>query len=325
MATSGGLCRAVVMLCEPPELDVGPNAAASRRVSPLALSGSMLLLGATSAMLGASISRSGKGEEGAVGAASRLAGGSLLLGVIGMYSSAKLLGGELGMTKVSSWRRALLECAVGSSRGRHLPSVASGRSRGRCQDGSAKRPHSHTLGMAPTCAVVALAGVPYAGLLRDVPRDALRCGHRVRGDARLAIGRVHHLTVQGRAQDEFCAVVDRRPRLCHLHGCVLRLKVRVRFGTRARLRRVARAVIHQPAGARADAQVRLSERFAAGGHEAAVHVSRLEAAYGDGGVAVGAHAVVDELLGDRVWLGALGVRDHARVPRVRDAHLPAQV
>jgi len=59
----------------------------------------MLLLGATSAMLGASISRSGKGEEGAVGAASRLAGGSLLLGVIGMYSSAKLLGGELGMTK----------------------------------------------------------------------------------------------------------------------------------------------------------------------------------------------------------------------------------
>mmetsp|Transcript_2401 Transcript_2401/g.6434 ORF Transcript_2401/g.6434 Transcript_2401/m.6434 type:complete len:220 (+) Transcript_2401:336-995(+) len=150
------------------------------------------------------------------------------------------------------------------------------------------------------------------GLLRDVPRDALRCGHRVRGDARLAIGRVHHLTVQGRAQDEFCAVVDRRPRLCHLHG-------------RARLRRVARAVIHQPAGARADAQVRLSERFAAGGHEAAVHVSRLEAAYGDGGVAVGAHAVVDELLGDRVWLGALGVRDHARVPRVRDAHLPAQV
>mmetsp|Transcript_16113 Transcript_16113/g.41072 ORF Transcript_16113/g.41072 Transcript_16113/m.41072 type:complete len:151 (-) Transcript_16113:2092-2544(-) len=36
MATSGGLCRAVVMLCEPPELDVGPNAAASRSVQRFA-------------------------------------------------------------------------------------------------------------------------------------------------------------------------------------------------------------------------------------------------------------------------------------------------
>jgi len=109
-ATSGGVCRAVVILW----------------ISPVALFGSLSVLSSTCLLLGRSIQQSLRlntsaytaesGDTGTKSPASpgspeqkashlaasiiaRLLKGSVAMGLIGMYSSATLVGGELGMTK----------------------------------------------------------------------------------------------------------------------------------------------------------------------------------------------------------------------------------
>ena len=104
VSTVGGLCRAAVMLW----------------ISPLALAGSLLVLSAACVMLGTAVARSAKDEDGAVSAISRMMLGAIALGAIGMYSSASLMGGTLGMTKAFyamflATLLALLLCAACSS------------------------------------------------------------------------------------------------------------------------------------------------------------------------------------------------------------------
>ena len=105
VSTVGGLCRAAVMLW----------------ISPLALAGSLLVLSAACTMLGTAVARSANDENGAVGAIGRIMLGAIALGAIGMYSSASLMGGTLGMTKAFyamflATLLALLMCAPEESR-----------------------------------------------------------------------------------------------------------------------------------------------------------------------------------------------------------------